>query len=173
MKGVNDDEFQDFGELALEQPFQVRFIEFMPVGEQNSWQKEQFVRAEEIKMLISKLGVLTPFHKEHGEGPARMFDLESPDKRKGAVGFISPISHHFCDQCNRLRLTSEGRLRSCLLNDKETDLKALLRGGASDQDIMASIRQTILDKPQGHLLQDDLTAEQRPSCGVKMSRIGG
>lgn len=173
MKGVNDDEFMDFGKLALEQPFKVRFIEFMPVGEKNSWQKDQFIRAEEIKELISELGVLTPFNNRHGEGPARMFDLESPDKKVGAVGFISPISHHFCDQCNRLRLTSEGRLRSCLLNDQETDLKALLRGGASDQEIMGSIRQTIMDKPQGHSLQDDLTAEQRPSCGGRMSRIGG
>jgi cyclic pyranopterin phosphate synthase len=173
MKGVNDDEFRDFGRLALDQPFQVRFIEFMPVGEKNSWQKEQFIKAEEIKMLISELGVLTPFHKEKGEGPARMFDLTAADERKGAVGFISPISHHFCDQCNRLRLTSEGKLRSCLLNDKETDLKSLLRGGASDQEIIASIRRTILDKPQGHTLQEDLTAASRPSCGGRMSRIGG
>ncbi len=173
MKGVNDDEFQDFGRLALDQPFQVRFIEFMPVGQKNSLQKEQYIRAEEIKNLISELGVLTPFHKEHGEGPARMFDLKSPDNRKGAVGFISPISHHFCDQCNRLRLTSEGKLRSCLLNDKETDLKSLLRRGASDQEIIASIRQTILDKPQGHTLKEDLTAEQRPSCSGQMSKIGG
>lgn len=173
MKGINDDEFRDFGQLALEHPFQVRFIEFMPVGGKNSWQKEQYIRAEEIKTLVSELGVLTPFRKEHGEGPARMFDLESPDKRKGAVGFISPISHHFCDQCNRLRLTSEGNLRSCLLNDKETDLKSLLRGGASDQEIIGSIRRTILDKPQGHTLQEDPTAEQRSACGGQMSRIGG
>lgn len=173
MKGVNDDEFRDFGQLALEQPYQVRFIEFMPVGEKNSWQKEQFIKAEDIKRIISELGVLKPFHKEHGEGPARMFNIESPDKRVGAVGFISPISHHFCDQCNRLRLTSEGKLRSCLLNDKETDLKSLLRGGGSDQAIVASIRRTILDKPQGHTLQEDLTRVSRPSCGGRMSRIGG
>jgi cyclic pyranopterin phosphate synthase len=173
MKGVNDDEFLDFGRLALEQPFQVRFIEFMPVGEKNSWQKERFVRTDEIKKLISGLGVLRPFGKEHGEGPARMFDLEAEDNRKGAVGFISPISHHFCDQCNRLRLTSEGKLRACLLNDKETDLKSLLRGGASDRTIIDSIRRTILDKPQGHTLPEDLTATQRPSCGGRMSRIGG
>ena len=173
MKGVNDDEFQDFGRLALAQPFQVRFIEFMPVGDKNSWQEEQFIKAEEIKELISQLGVLTPFHKEYGDGPARMFDLESPDNRKGAVGFISPISHHFCDQCNRLRLTSEGKLRSCLLNDKETDLKSLLRKGASDQEIMSSIRRTILDKPQGHTLQDGLATKERSSCSGRMSRIGG
>lgn len=173
MRGINDDEFSDFGQLALNEPFQVRFIEFMPVGEKNSWQKEQFIRAEDIKNIISELGVLTPFHKEHGEGPARMFDLLSHDNKKGAVGFISPISHHFCDQCNRLRLTSEGKLRSCLLNDKETDLKWLLRGGASDPEIIESIRRTILDKPQGHTLQNDLAEDGRPSCGGKMSRIGG
>jgi cyclic pyranopterin phosphate synthase len=102
-----------------------------------------------------------------------MFDLEAPDQRKGAVGFISPISHHFCDQCNRLRLTSEGKLRSCLLNDKETDLKALLRDGAVDQTIIAAIRQTILDKPQGHTLQEDPTIVKQPSCDGRMSRIGG
>jgi len=173
MKGVNDDEFLDFGKLALEQPFKVRFIEFMPVGAKNSWQKEQFIRAEEIKIIIAELGILTPFRKEHGEGPARMFDLEAPDQRKGAVGFISPISHHFCDQCNRLRLTSEGRLRACLLNDKETDLKALLRGGAVDQTIIAAIRQTILDKPKGHTIQEDPTIVKQPSCDGRMSRIGG
>lgn len=173
MKGVNDDEIQDFGRLALEQPFKVRFIEFMPVGAQNSWKKDLFIKAEEIKSSIAQLGVLTPFQKEHGEGPARMFDLQSLDKRKGAVGFISPISHHFCDQCNRLRLTSEGKLRSCLLNDNETDLKSLLRGGASDQEIIDSIRQTILDKPQGHTLQDDLITTERQTCGGRMSRIGG
>lgn len=173
MKGVNDDEFRDFGKLALDQPFKVRFIEFMPVGAKNSWQKEQFVRAEEIKTVIGELGVLTPFRKEHGEGPARMFDLEAPDNRRGAVGFISPISHHFCDQCNRLRLTSEGRLRACLLNDKETDLKALFRSGATDLAIIAAIRQTILDKPQGHTLQEDPTIVKQPSCDGRMSRIGG
>lgn len=173
MKGVNDDEFQDFGRLALREPFQIRFIEFMPVGAQNSDQKDRFVRAEEIKSRIAELGVLTPFQKEYGEGPARMFDLLAEDKRTGAVGFISPISHHFCDQCNRLRLTSEGRLRACLLNDNETDLKALLRSGGSDAEIIASIRATILAKPQGHTLQDDMAGVERQSCGGRMSRIGG
>jgi len=173
MKGINDDEFKDFGRLALEHSFQVRFIEFMPVGEKSRWQQEQFIQAEKIKTVIAELGVLTPFQKKHGEGPARMYELVTSDQRKGAIGFISPISHHFCDQCNRLRLTSEGKLRSCLLNDNETDLKSLLRGGASDQEIIASIRQTILDKPQGHTLQGDLTEEKKTSCGGRMSRIGG
>lgn len=173
MKGVNDDEFQDFSRLALEQPFQVRFIEFMPVGEKNSWHKEQFIRADEIKALLAEVGTLTPHQKSHGTGPARMYQLESRDGRTGEVGFISPISHHFCDQCNRLRLTSEGKLRSCLLNDNETDLKSLLREGGSDQEIAKSIKKTILNKPQGHTLQQDTTIAEKSSCGGRMSRIGG
>jgi cyclic pyranopterin phosphate synthase len=171
--GVNDDEFINFARLAIEQQFQVRFIEFMPVGDKSTWQKDQFISSEEIKTLISGVGTLTPFQKSHGEGPARMYDLQTIEGKKGAVGFISPISHHFCDQCNRLRLTSEGKLRSCLLNDRETNLKVLLRGGASDEALIASIRQTIMDKPQGHALHQGLEQPERQSCAGQMSRIGG
>lgn len=173
MRGVNDDEFLDFARMAIEQQFQVRFIEFMPVGDKSTWQKDQFIGSDEIKSIISRLGPLTPFQKRHGEGPARMYDLQTLDGQKGAVGFISPISDHFCDQCNRLRLTSEGKLRACLLNDRETNLKVLLRGGASDQEIIASIRQTIMDKPQGHALHQGLEERERQSCAGQMSRIGG
>lgn len=173
MRGVNDNEFVDFAHLAITQPFQVRFIEFMPVGNKTTWRKEQFISSDDIKTIISKVGTLTPFTKRHGEGPARMYELRSPAGHVGAVGFISPISHHFCDQCNRLRLTSEGSLRACLLSDREMDLKALLRGGASDQEIIDGIRATILDKPQGHTLDKDLDLQDRQSCSGRMSRIGG
>jgi len=173
MRGVNDDEFLNFAKLAVHQPFQIRFIEFMPVGEKSTWRKDQFISSEEIKVLISQIGSLTPFTKKHGEGPARMYELLTTTGQSGSVGFISPISHHFCDQCNRLRLTSEGHLRACLLSDKETDLKILLRSGASDQDIIAAIRQTILDKPQGHLLNTDFQARVGQSCSGQMSKIGG
>jgi len=173
MKGVNDDEFSDFARLALTEPFQVRFIEFMPLGEKSSWKKEQFIRAEDIKDIISTIGQLTPFKNNRDEGPARMYELQDSSGQKGAVGFISPISHHFCDQCNRLRLTSEGTLRACLLNDRETDLKLLLRNGASDGVIRESIRQTILNKPKGHTLEDDLQKSGKPVCSGQMSQIGG
>lgn len=173
MKGINDDEFVDFARMATEQPFQVRFIEFMPVGDKSTWRQDRFISSAEIKTLISRVGIMTPFRKSYGEGPARMYDLSTPEGQKGEVGFISPISHHFCDQCNRLRLTSEGKLRACLLNDRETDLKALLRGGASDEDLIAGIRQTIIDKPQGHTLNKELAVQERQSCSGQMSRIGG
>jgi GTP 3',8-cyclase len=173
MKGVNDDEFADFARLALEYPLQVRFIEFMPVGDKNSWQKKRFIEADSIRDMVSSVGTLSPFKKSYGAGPARMYDIETTDGRSGSLGFISPISHHFCDKCNRLRLTSEGRLRACLLKDSETDLKGLLRSGGSDQDIVDSIRQTILNKPQGHTLKDGLEIEEKAGCSGKMSRIGG
>jgi cyclic pyranopterin phosphate synthase len=173
LKGFNDDEFQDFARLALEQPFQVRFIEFMPVGEENSWNLNQFIRAEEIKTLLAEIGTLSPSPKSRGKGPARIYELKSTDGKRGEVGFISPISHHFCDQCNRLRLTSEGKLRSCLLNDNEADLKSILRGVGTDQEVTKIIKETILNKPKGHMLQQDLTAEDRRSCSGRMSRIGG
>lgn len=173
MKGINDDEFGDFAQLALNEPFQIRFIEFMPLGEKSSWEKEQFIKTDDIKEIISRAGSLTPFKSKYDHGPARVYALEDSQGRKGSVGFISPISHHFCDKCNRLRLTSEGRLRACLLNDKETDLKNLLRTGASNQMIRQRIRQTIMDKPKGHTLHDDLRDIDRPTCLGQMSQIGG
>jgi len=173
MKGINDNEFVDFAKLALNEPFQVRFIEFMPLGEKSSWKKEQFIKTDDIKKIIAGVGQLTPFKSRYDEGPARVYKIEGSHGNKGSVGFISPISHHFCDKCNRLRLTSEGRLRACLLNDKETDLKALLRSGASRQKIRQSIRQTIVDKPKGHTLQNDLGENGTSACRGQMSQIGG
>lgn len=173
MKDINDDEFKDFGLLALEYPFQVRFIEFMPVGGEGNKQKDQFIESDRIKKDLQTLGTLSPCPEKRTEGPARIFDLKSQDGRHGKVGFISPISHHFCDKCNRLRLTSEGKLRSCLLTDNETDLKTLLRNNGSDEQIVEQIRKTILNKPQGHALRLENEIEEGLSCNSKMSRIGG
>lgn len=173
MRGINDDEFGDFAELALNQPFQVRFIEFMPVGEKSSWQLEQFIRAADIMTMLGDMGEFVPGRSHRIDGPARVYHLHSRDGREGTVGFISPISHHFCDQCNRLRLTAEGKLRSCLLNDNERDIKSLLRGGATDEELMAVIRNTVVDKPKGHQLQQRLENGQTIQCPGQMSRIGG
>jgi len=124
LRGVNDDELEDFARLAEGENFQVRFIEYMPIGEQTAWSRERYLTTAEIMERIGRLGTLTPLFSGPAEGPARAVRLESTG---GVLGFISPISHHFCDRCNRLRLTSEGRLRSCLLHDEETDLRAVLR----------------------------------------------
>lgn len=168
MKGVNDDEFVDFAQLAVDRGFQVRFIEFMPVGSDSTWKEASYISSTDLEEMIGKIGVLEPLSGCRMDGPARVYTLDMPDGRQGKVGFISPISHHFCETCNRLRLTSAGRLRACLLHDKESDLKSLLRGGATDEELRALIRQTILDKPKGHTLADD-----NMNCSGQMSRIGG
>lgn len=191
MRGINDDEFADFARLAAHRAIQVRFIEFMPIGNKESWDKSRFISANELMGMISTLGTMEPEgYRRPGvagtmdgagatapgsqmEGPARVYRLTLPDGQSGRVGFISPISHHFCDKCNRLRLTSEGRLRACLLHDHETDLKAVLRQGGTDNDIRTAIQQTILSKPKGHTLQDDLATPGQVNCHGRMSRIGG
>ena len=173
MRGVNDDEFLEFGKFALQHTLQVRFIEFMPVGEKNSWKKKQFIAAKDIKTMLESLGELTPLSRHGVQGPARMFTLRDEHGNTGKVGFISPISNHFCDQCNRLRLTSEGRLRSCLLHDMETDIKRMLREGCTDLELENAIKQAILNKPQGHVIQGGPERRDSGSCQGAMSRIGG
>ncbi len=171
MKGINDDEFINFGKLALEEPLQVRFIEFMPVGVNTNWKKNHFVAAKDIKDMLATMGELRSLERSSFQGPARMYTLTDNQQKKGRVGFISPISHHFCEQCNRLRLTSEGKLRSCLLHDRETDIKEILRRNCSDKELEEALRQAILDKPQGHDLADGPAGPN--SCQGRMSRIGG
>ncbi|MCK5545166.1 MAG: GTP 3',8-cyclase MoaA [Desulfobulbaceae bacterium] len=166
MRGVNDDELVDFGRLSIDEPFQVRFIEFMPIGEKTSWSNEMYMPMEEIKKRLESMGRLSPVKTGSMEGPARVYRF---DGAAGAIGFISPVSHRFCSKCNRLRLTSEGRLRSCLLLDRETDLKAILRSGGSDEDIKNVFIETILNKPEGHTLQEGNPV----NCHGRMSRIGG
>ncbi len=168
MKGVNDDEFVDFARLAVEKPYQVRFIEFMPVGDKSTWNEASYISSADLKEQIAEFGVLEPLPGCKMDGPARVYSLSTEDGLKGRVGFISPISHHFCDTCNRLRLTSAGRLRACLLHDREADLKKILRDGATDEEIKGLIKQTILDKPKGHTL-----AEDQVKCSGQMSRLGG
>jgi GTP 3',8-cyclase len=173
MRGVNSDEFRDFTELALSEPIQIRFIEFMPVGEKSGWDRERFIPAGDIQSIISQFSQLTPMEGQRTEGPARVFRVTDSAGRKGSIGFISPISHHFCDSCNRLRLTSEGRLRPCLLSDRETDIREILRNGCTDDDLREAIRLTIMNKQKGHTLREGLEGTTQPPCHVGMSRIGG
>lgn len=166
LKGVNDDELLDFGRLSIAEPIQIRFIEFMPMGMSAFRQQEQYISSKEIRDRLSVLGPLVPVVSDKLDGPARIYRFEGA---AGTLGFISPISHRFCDTCNRLRLTSDGKLRSCLLSDRETDLKTILRSGGSDDDIRHAIVETILAKPKGHALAEG----KEVHCLGQMSRIGG
>ena len=170
MRGVNDDELADFAQLSRDTDLHIRFIEFMPMGASSRWNTDTYLCSDRIKERLQDLGELIPVLRSETDGPARMFQLGAD--AKGKLGFISPLSHHFCDRCNRLRLTSEGKLRACLLHDAETDLRALLRQGCSDEDIRAALVAAVRSKPQGHRMEERLR-EQEGGCHGRMSRIGG
>lgn len=167
MRGLNEDEIVDFAQLSMDNPFQVRFIEFMPIGGTAGLQKDKYIPMTDIMKKISLLGELSPVESHKLNGPARIFKLPGA---RGSLGFISPLSDHFCNTCNRLRLTSDGKLRACLLTDQETDIKQLLRSGGSDNEIRQLILQTIKNKPKGHTLSQAL---KTGSCHGQMYRIGG
>jgi cyclic pyranopterin phosphate synthase len=170
MRGINDDELADFARMSHETDLQIRFIEFMPIGASSSWDKSLYMATDEIKERIGRLGQLLPVAGGRADGPASVFRLG--DDARGKLGFISPISHHFCDKCNRLRLTSEGMLRSCLLHDEETDLRSVLRRKGSDDEIRQALLTAIRNKPKGHQMEERLK-EHGSDCHGRMSRIGG
>ena len=166
IKGVNDDEILDFARLSLEKPYHIRFIEFMPVGKHNGWSSEKFLPEEEIRRRIQTLGPLRPVANNRMDGPAQRYIL---DGGKGEIGLIGALSNHFCGYCNRLRLTAEGRLRSCLFSDHEIDIKTPLRQGKDDALLLSLIRDAIEMKPENH----GLMKPGRRKCVRQMSSIGG
>jgi len=166
IKGVNDDEILDFAALTQKKPYHVRFIEIMPIGDKNTWTAEKFISAKEIHNRIQTLGVLQPIGHNPLDGPAERYALEGA---KGEVGFIGALSNHFCDNCNRLRLTADGHLKGCLFSDQETDIKTPLRDGKGDSHLLNLIRDTILNKPKDH----GLLPYNPRKCVRPMNSIGG
>jgi cyclic pyranopterin phosphate synthase len=170
IRGRNDDEVIEFARRTARDGWHVRFIEFMPVGrwhesEMGEWQ-DGFVPAAEVRERIETvLGPLQPDPGVGGAGPARSYRLAGA---VGTVGFISAVSEHFCAGCNRLRLSADGRLRPCLLADDEIDVRALLRAGASDEQLRAVIVEAIQHKPARHRLPEGAFPR-----GRTMSEIGG
>lgn len=169
IRGFNDKEIEDFARITLEKPYhQVRFIEFMPIGAGDLWSKEKYIPVDEIKSVIEKVGSLTPV-KIRRSGPARYFRF---DNAPGVVGFINAVTHQFCGECNRLRLTSDGKLRPCLFSETEIDLKTPIRSGASDAEIKRLINLAIEVKPEGHSIGCRDEAEFIKNL-KPMSKIGG
>ncbi|MBU3949227.1 MAG: GTP 3',8-cyclase MoaA [Proteobacteria bacterium] len=162
--GINDDELLDFARLTFSYPFHVRFIEYMPIGTSPLTSRQLF--APEIKRIISSIGPLNPVKRNRFDGPAQRFKFENA---KGEIGFIRPISEHFCSSCNRLRLTASGNLKTCLLSSAETDLKTPLRNGCSDKELTEIILKTVYDKPFEHPLASNCAGVIRG----QMSKIGG
>ena len=166
IKGVNDDEILDFADLSLKKPYHIRFIELMPVGEQNGWRPERFLSIDEIYHTLQSLGDLTPVKSNPYDGPAQRYKIKGGC---GEIGLIGALSHHFCAVCNRLRLTAEGNIRGCLFSDDEIDLKTPLREGKGDDHLLHLIEQSIENKPKDHGL-----LEHGPrKCIRQMHSIGG
>jgi len=167
VRGVNDDEVVQFAELARSKPYVIRFIEFMPIGSDDGWTAERVVPAREVIARIEgAIGKRLVPIGNHGTQPADRFQFEDGN---GEIGFISSVSEPFCGQCNRVRITSDGKLRTCLFSIAETDLRGPMRDGAADTELVRIIREAILKKEAGHSInQPDF---ERPARS--MSQIGG
>ncbi len=166
IRGFNDDEILDFAELARKYPFHIRFIEFMPVGDLLYWKKERMMTSQDIKTYIEESYTLTPHKEVLGNGPARYYSIEGGE---GSLGFISPMSNHFCGECNRIRLTAEGGLRGCLYDKREVNLRTALKSGSSDEEIKELFIWAIKAKPARHNMNSGWGEENKR----KMYQIGG
>jgi GTP 3',8-cyclase len=165
VRGLNEDEIEDFARLTLNGPAHVRFIEYMPIGATQFWSEDKYIPTDIIKNRVERIAPLEVV-KARRNGPARYFRFEGAP---GVIGFISPLTHHFCSYCNRLRLTSDGKLRPCLFSETEIDLKSALRSHAPDSEIERLLMLAIGIKPESH----ELTGEKVPPGRKPMSRIGG
>ncbi len=166
MRGQNDDELQAFAELTRDREIFVRFIEVMPVHENLDLQREAYVSSDEILERIGQIGELQPVEGPGGNGPARYFALPGAE---GAVGVISPLSHDYCERCNRVRLSADGKLRLCLFGDHHIDLRSPLRAGATRDELAAILRASMTIKPERH----HLTLGDASSRMRAFSEIGG
>ncbi|QEC48140.1 GTP 3',8-cyclase MoaA [Baekduia soli] len=165
MRGFTEDEILPFAAFAREHPYEVRFIEYMPLDGDRSWKPEQVLTGEEIRAAIHVVHPLEPEPREP-HATARVYRFADG---QGRIGFINPVSEPFCGDCNRIRLTSDGRLRTCLFSLNETDLRGPLRAGATDDDLEQIVRDAVWAKELKHHVNDPGFVQPRRT----MSAIGG
>ena len=167
MRGINDDELVPIARLSMDKPWEIRFIELMPVNRQVDWDAgfplplTDYLSVQEMRETLQPLEMQSVSEKI-GSGPARLYKIPGA---RGFVGFISPLGEHFCATCNRLRLTADGYLRPCLLSDIEVPILDALR---RNQDILPLLEKAVGLKPIGH----ELKHNKRP-VGRCMLQIGG
>lgn len=173
IRGINDDEVEDFVRLTLGRPLNIRFIEFMPSGEElKDNYRDKFISVLEIKESLAEKYSFRPVDINSGNGPAKYYQIKGG---QGTIGFITALSQHFCKTCNRIRLTSEGKLRPCLFSNIEVDIKQAIRNAKTDDKIIGSkiirnnIEKAISIKPEGHKLNEKFSNRD----SFKMSKIGG
>ncbi|MFL5484302.1 MAG: GTP 3',8-cyclase MoaA, partial [Gemmatimonadaceae bacterium] len=163
MRGINDDEVADFARLTLEHQWHVRFIELMPVGEMRELTWDHIVPSEEILRRLESIAPLLPTSGPlRGNGPAKYFRFA---EARGTVGIITPMSHTYCGSCNRVRLTADGRLRTCLFGEDEVDLRTPLRAGIP---LEPFFRSALFSKPKEHQL-----LQMRVGGLRALSQVGG
>ncbi len=178
LRGINDADLADFVRFAATHPLDVRFIEFMPMGQGTAWKQEYFWSAQDIVAQASELADLTPLARNRQDtdatmGPARMFAIAGG---QGRFGIISPLSDHFCGSCNRLRITCDGRLRTCLFSDRQYRLRPLLRHPKLGPTALLKVLELAgRHKPLGYqlLAKAAQNAREAAVCSSRMSGIGG
>jgi cyclic pyranopterin phosphate synthase len=163
MRGINDDEVCDFAQLTIDHEWHVRFIELMPVGGMRDLTWDHVVPSDEVLRRLEAISPLEPvMGPERGNGPARYFQIQGA---RGTIGVITPMSHTYCGSCNRVRLTADGRLRTCLFGEDEVDLRTPLREG---QPLEPFFRSALASKPEEHHLL------QMQVGGLRaLSQVGG
>jgi GTP 3',8-cyclase len=165
LRGFTEDEVLPFARFAREHPYEVRFIEFMPLDADHAWSPDAVLTGEEIRAAIHEVFPLEPEPREPS-ATARVFRFADG---RGRIGFVNPVSEPFCGDCNRIRLTADGRLRTCLFSLRETDLRAPLRSGASDDELEAILREAVWRKELKHRVGDPGFVQPART----MSAIGG
>lgn len=168
VRGVNDHEIPRFAEMARRNPYQLRFIEQMPLGGGEPLDPARFVPGSEVRRQLEAIQPLIPIGRERPSSPARVFRFRDG---QGDIGFINPVTEPFCGACDRIRMTADGMIRNCLFARSEIDLRPLLRRGASDDELIATVRGEVAAKgPGGCLDLQTFFTERLPR---KMWQIGG
>jgi cyclic pyranopterin phosphate synthase len=166
MRGLNDDEAVPLARWGRDHGYQVRFIEWMPLDFQHSWSREKLVPAAEILERIKAIFPIEPAHNTDPSAPATLYNYVDG---KGSVGVIASVTHAFCGHCDRIRLTADGQIRTCLFSLKEYDFRHAMRAGASDEEIVELLKAAVWRKEPGHLINSPFY--KQPERG--MSAIGG
>lgn len=166
LKGVNDDELLDFAQLTQKRPWEVRFIEFMPISADLEFSPADRISMTAVEQQLTTLGPLEALPRRNADGPARLYRIPGAS---GVVGLIPAVSGHFCAECNRLRITADGRVRSCLFGNQETDLKTALRGGGSDEILAELLASAVCAKPEKH----NIGSPRFRAPNRRMQGIGG
>jgi cyclic pyranopterin phosphate synthase len=168
LRGINDDQIPRFVDWAWRRPYQVRFIELMPLGGGEPFEIDRLVPGSEVRRRVEAIHPLEPIGRDRPSAPASVFRLAGG---AGDIGFINAVTEPFCGDCDRIRLTSDGKVRTCLFSRTETDLARILRSGGGDAEIAAALRTAVAGKEAGGCL--DLHAYYRDRLPRKMWQIGG